>query len=192
MKRKRRHSIILTFALWHGIRRLAHYGSIVRQSVALITFQHQSSCGRNNISRLLILIWDNPSAIVRIRRQGTLLRVLLGNLPIYELVVVNHTGVECVLLRVTIPVLRGSHADHSVDVKSVVLGIVEVQAAAAVAAAGALVLVEETGADLVGGVEFVRPVGRELLGADRLVFVGDLEGPQLVRLITRFSLTPSG
>lgn len=60
------------------------------------------------------------------------------------------------------------------DVVAVIFRVVEVQPAAAVAAADALVLVEESGADFVDGVELVCPIGRKFLRAGGLMFKGDL------------------
>lgn len=105
----------------------------------------------------------------------------------------SHLDVERVLLRVTPSVLYvcRSYTDDAVDVVSVIFWVLEVQAGAAIATADALALVEEAGTDLVVRVELLCPLLGKLLGAGGLVLVGNLQGPQLIWIISGFSLSPS-
>lgn len=85
----------------------------------------------------------------------------LAHQAVDEFVVEGRFGVQRILLDVAVALFRrGTQAYDPVEVVSVVFGVLERQAAAAVAGADAGALVEETRADLVHHVVLVGPFGR--------------------------------
>lgn len=173
---------ILTLTTRHVVRRstfnIRHGGG---QLEAQITFYLQKSVEWYQISRFSLLLVNDPFAVLRVGGQNAILggHGVFAQQTVDEFVVEGHLSVQRVLLDVAVALFRrGSETYQSVEVVPVVFGVLERQAAAAVAGTHAGALIEEARADLVYHVVLVGPIGGQFLRASRFVLVGDLQRSQ--------------